>query len=155
MTDGLGRRAAWAVVTILGVVVGAYSTLLRATISGEPIAQAASNTASATWRVEGWVILLTQWAKSPANWFIGEPFGASFRRLIEGSEVVAGPHNFYIEVLLRTGACRSFGAACFDGRAAGRDLAQLHRGRRSIWVRCARGFARDAADLVYDMGARE
>ena len=100
----LGRRAAWALVTILGVVIGAYSTLLRATTSGEPIAQAASNTASVAWRIEGWAVLLTQWAKSPANWFIGEPFGASFLRLVEGSEVVAGPHNFYIEVLLRTGA---------------------------------------------------
>ena len=99
----LGRRAAWAVVTILGVVIGAYSTLLRASTSGEPIAQAASNTASAAWRIEGWVILLAQWAKSPANWFIGEPFGASFLRLIEGSEDSSGPHNFYVEVLLRTG----------------------------------------------------
>jgi hypothetical protein len=99
----LGRRAAWALVTILGVVIGTYSTLLRATTSGEPIAQAASSTASVAWRIEGWAVLLTQWAKSPANWFIGEPFGASFLRLVEGSEVVAGPHNFYIEVLLRTG----------------------------------------------------
>jgi hypothetical protein len=99
----LGRRAAWAVVTILGMVIGAYSTLLRASRSGEPIAQAASNTASAAWRIEGWVILLAQWAKSPANWFIGEPFGASFLRLIEGSEDSSSPHNFYIEVLLRTG----------------------------------------------------
>jgi O-antigen ligase len=99
----LGRRAAWALVTILGVVIGTYSTLLRATTSGEPIAQAASNTASVAWRIEGWSVLLTQWVESPANWFIGEPFGASFLRQVEGSEVVAGPHNFYIEVLLRTG----------------------------------------------------
>jgi O-Antigen ligase len=99
----LGRRAAWAFVAILGVVIGTYSTLLRATTSGEPIAQAASNTASVAWRVEGWAVLLTQWAKSPGNWFVGEPFGASFLRRVEGSEVVAGPHNFYIEVLLRTG----------------------------------------------------
>jgi O-antigen ligase len=99
----IGRRAMWAVITILAVVIGAYSTLLRATTSGEPIAQAASNTASAAWRIEGWAVLLRQWAESPANWFIGEPFGASFRRLVEGSEVVAGPHNFYIEMLLRTG----------------------------------------------------
>jgi O-Antigen ligase len=100
----LGRRAMWAVVTILGVVIGAYSTLLRATTSGDPIAQAASNTASVTWRIEGWAVLLSQWARSPANWFTGEPFGASFLRRIEGSDVVAEPHNFYIEILLRTGA---------------------------------------------------
>ena len=99
----IGRRAAWAVFTILGVVIAIYSTVLRAATSEEPIAQSASNTASVTWRIEGWTILLTQWAKSPENWFVGEPFGGSFLRLIEGSEVVAEPHNFYIEILMRTG----------------------------------------------------
>jgi hypothetical protein len=98
----LGRRAMWAVVAIVGVVIGAYSTLRRATTS-QPIAQA-SNTASASWRIEGWGLLLSQWASAPTNWFMGEPFGASFLRRIEGSEVVAEPHNFYIEILLRTGA---------------------------------------------------
>jgi hypothetical protein len=99
----LGRRAMWAVVAIGGVVIGAYSALQRAATSGEPIARA-SNTASATWRIDGWVLLLSQWASSPMNWFTGEPFGSSFLRLIEGSEVVAEPHNFYIEILMRTGA---------------------------------------------------
>jgi O-antigen ligase len=98
----LGRRAIWAVVAIGGVVIGVYSTLLRAATSSEPIAQA-SNTASAAWRIEGWLLLLSQWASSPMNWFLGEPFGASLLRLIEGSEVTAEPHNFYIEILLRTG----------------------------------------------------
>jgi hypothetical protein len=100
----LGRRAMWQVVTILGVGIGAYSILRIAASSGEPLAQGASNTASVTWRIEGWATLVTQWAKSPANWFIGEPFGTSFRRLIDGSETLSGPHNFYIEILLRTGA---------------------------------------------------
>ena len=99
----LGRRAMWAVVAIGGVVIGAYFTLQRAATSGEPIAQA-SNTASAAWRIDGWVVLISQWASSPTNWFTGEPFGASFLRRIEGSDVVAEPHNFYIEILLRTGA---------------------------------------------------
>jgi O-Antigen ligase len=99
----LGRRAMWSVVTILCIVIAAYSTLWRAVTSGGRVAQAASNTASVTWRLEGWTVLLSQWAKSPANWFIGEPFGASYSRRVEGSEVVAGPHNFYIEMLLRTG----------------------------------------------------
>jgi O-antigen ligase len=99
----LGRRAGWAVVTVLGVVIGAYSILRTSTTSGEPIAEAAFNTGSVTWRLEGWTALLSQWARSPANWFTGEPFGASYLRVIEGSEVVSGPHNFYIEILLRTG----------------------------------------------------
>jgi hypothetical protein len=100
----LGRRAMWAVVTVLGVAIGAYSVLRRAASTGEPLAQAASNTGSVSWRIEGWTVLLTEWSESPANWFIGEPFGTSFRRLIEGSETLSGPHNFYIEILLRVGA---------------------------------------------------
>jgi O-Antigen ligase len=100
----LGRRAILAVVTILCVVIGAYSALQAATTSGELIAQAASNTGSVTWRIEGWAVLLSQWASSPGNWLTGEPFGAGFLRLVEGSEVVASPHNFYIEILLRSGA---------------------------------------------------
>jgi hypothetical protein len=100
----LGRRAMWAVVSFLGVAIGAYSILRRAATTGEPLAQAASNTASVMWRIEGWVLLLTQWSKSRANWFTGEPFGTSFRRLVEGSETLSGPHNFYIEILFRAGA---------------------------------------------------
>jgi hypothetical protein len=99
----LGRRAMWAVVAIGGVVIGAYFTFQRAATSGEPIAQA-SNPASAAWRIDGWVALISQWASAPTNWFTGEPFGASYLRRIEGSDVLAEPHNFYIEILLRTGA---------------------------------------------------
>jgi len=99
----LGRRAMWAVVAIGGVVIGAYLTFQRAATSGEPIAQA-SNPASAAWRIDGWVALISQWASAPTNWFTGEPFGASYLRRIEGSDIVAEPHNFYIEILLRTGA---------------------------------------------------
>jgi O-antigen ligase len=99
----LGSRAMWAGAAIVGVVIGAYSALQTVATSGERVAQA-SNTASAAWRIEGWVLLLSRWASSPTNWFMGEPFGASFLRLIEGSEVTAEPHNFYIEILLRTGA---------------------------------------------------
>jgi O-antigen ligase len=100
----LGRRTIWAFVTILGVVIGAYSALQAATTSGEPIAQATSNTGSVTWRIEGWAVLLSQWARSPGNWLTGEPYGAGFLRLVEGSEITSTPHNFYIEILMRTGA---------------------------------------------------
>jgi hypothetical protein len=68
----LGRRAMWAVVAIGGVVIGAYFTFQRAATSGEPIAQA-SNPASAAWRIDGWVALISQWASAPTNWFTGEP----------------------------------------------------------------------------------
>jgi hypothetical protein len=120
----LGRRAAWAVGTILGVVIAAYSTLLRATTSAEPFAQATSNIGSVVWRLEGWAVLLSQWASSPSNWFAGEPFGASFLRRVEGSEVVASPHNFYIEVLLRTGV---FGLMALLVLTVGLLIARWHR----------------------------
>jgi hypothetical protein len=99
----LGRRTIWAFLTILGVVIGAYSALRAATTSGEPIAQATSNTGSVSWRIEGWTVLLSQWARSPGNWLTGEPYGAGFLRLVEGSEEASTPHNFYIEILMRTG----------------------------------------------------
>jgi hypothetical protein len=71
------------------------------------------------------VLLLSRWASSPTNWFMGEPFGASFLRLIEGSEVTAEPHNFYIEMLLRTGCTGPSSAARFDNWTAGGDMAHL------------------------------
>jgi O-antigen ligase len=91
-----------AVLTTFGVVIGAYYTVQTAVTSGDPIAQA-DNTGSVAWRVEGWAVLISQWAKSSMNWFTGEPFGTGFLRVVEGSNVVAGPHNFYVEMLLRTG----------------------------------------------------
>jgi O-antigen ligase len=100
----LGRRAMWAVVMAFGVVSAAYFALRTAITSAEPIAKAADDTASVAWRIEGWAVLLSQWERSPTNWFTGEPFGTGFRRLINGSEEVSGPHNFYVEILLRIGA---------------------------------------------------
>jgi disulfide bond formation protein DsbB len=100
----LGRRAILAFVMLLGVALGAYSTVRAVTRSGEPVVLTASDTASVGWRTEGWALLLSQWARSPANWFIGEPSGTGFRRLINGSETLSGPHNFYLEILLRIGA---------------------------------------------------
>jgi O-Antigen ligase len=100
----LGRRAMWACLTAVGVVLGGYAAVGTATTGGVPIARAASETGSLAWRLEGWSILLSEWAGSPMNWFMGQPFGAGYIRLVEGSEVLAHPHNFYIEMLLRTGA---------------------------------------------------
>jgi hypothetical protein len=100
----LGRRGMLAVVAVFGVAIGAYFSLRTATTSAELIAPAVSNTASVAWRFEGWAMLLSQWAKSPANWFTGEAFGTGFLRVINGSKEVSGPHNFYVEILLRLGA---------------------------------------------------
>ena len=71
-----------------------------------------------------------------------------FRRLVEGSEVVAGPHNFYIEMLIRTGAVGLLALLALTVGCWSR-LANIRRRRRRIWVGCAPGLACDAADLVY------
>jgi O-Antigen ligase len=100
----LGRRAIWLVVAVAVVAVGLFVVLSGEGGGGkEPVAQSASATGTLAWRIEGWSELVTTWSKNPANWFVGEPFGSSFARKIEGSEVTSHPHDFYIETMLRTG----------------------------------------------------
>jgi hypothetical protein len=62
-----------------------------------------TSTGSVTWRIEGWSDLVDSWSESPVNWIIGEPFGSGFARTVDGSEVDAHPHNFYIETMIRAG----------------------------------------------------
>jgi energy-coupling factor transporter transmembrane protein EcfT len=100
----LGRRAIWLVVAVGVVAVGLFVVLSGEGGGGkEPVSQSASATGTLAWRIEGWSELVTTWSKTPANWFVGEPFGSSFARKIEGSEVTAHPHDFYVETMLRTG----------------------------------------------------
>ena len=99
----LGRRAMLAYVAAVGAAIGAYAAIGTATTGGAPVALEASATGSVSWRLEGWSVLLSEWARSPMNWLMGEPFGASYIRSVDGSEVLAPPHNFYIEMLIRTG----------------------------------------------------
>jgi O-antigen ligase len=47
--------------------------------------------------------LVDDLSKEPTQWVIGEPLGSDFTRQVDGSEVVAEPHNFYLTVLLRAG----------------------------------------------------
>jgi hypothetical protein len=100
----LGRRAIWLVVAVGVVAVGLFVVLSGEGGGGkEPVAQSASGTDTLAWRIEGWSELVTTWSKNPANWFVGEPFGGSFARKIEGSEITSHPHDYYIETMLRTG----------------------------------------------------
>lgn len=62
-----------------------------------------TSTGSVTWRVEGWQDLVDSWSASPVNWLVGEPFGSGFARSVEGEEINAHPHNFYIETMIRAG----------------------------------------------------
>jgi len=99
----LGRRA-----LSFGAVAALATAMLFAAFSStgtskEPLAQSADNTATLTWRVEGWSELLAAWSENPANWFVGQSFGSGFQRKVDGSEVDSHPHDFYIETMLRTG----------------------------------------------------
>jgi hypothetical protein len=67
----------------------------------EPVVQSGSG--NLDWRVQGWSNLLTAWSRSPTEWAIGQPIGSGFARQIEGIVTYTHPHNFYIEIMIRTG----------------------------------------------------
>jgi hypothetical protein len=48
-------------------------------------------------------VLYASWSADPMHWFVGQPFGSGFTRMVLGSEVKAEPHNFYFWTLLRIG----------------------------------------------------
>jgi hypothetical protein len=91
------------------VLVVAASVLTAVAFSGDVLARdqvpsgTVSSTGSVSWRIEGWSDLVASWSESPVNWLIGEPFGSGFARTVEGSQVTAHPHNFFIETMIRAG----------------------------------------------------
>jgi hypothetical protein len=62
-----------------------------------------SGSGNLTWRVEGWEALVEAWSHSSTDWAVGQPVGSGFARQVEGLETNVHPHNFYIEILVRTG----------------------------------------------------
>lgn len=99
----MGRREAAVAAGALLVTAGAYLAFARADI-GQPLARAATSTATFDWRVEGWRSLLEGWSGNPGDWLVGEPFGSGFARTVEGAEQESEPHNLYLTTLLRSGA---------------------------------------------------
>lgn len=99
----LGRRAL-VLVALGGVLTAVAFVWLGGLQEGsEPVAQSSSGNLS--WRIQGWSDLVTAWSHSPTEWAIGQPIGSGFARTVEGIETntLYGPHNFYIEILVRTG----------------------------------------------------
>lgn len=100
-------------------VIGAVSVLVLgpllasgkfsgATSSVSESAVRATSTTSGTFvgRIEGWDALLKKWvASGPRVWAIGNPYGSGFERKqgTDGREVHYAPHNYYVQLLLRTG----------------------------------------------------
>lgn len=97
------------------VTVAAY-VALGGSSGEEPLARSALGTgtwtgASRDGRTCCQVCRTIRW-----DWVIGEPFGTGFAREVQGSEVLADPHSFYVTTLLRAGVvgfvaliARSFG----------------------------------------------
>jgi O-Antigen ligase len=98
----LGRRA------LLLVALGAMMTAVAFVWLGglqegsQPVVQSGSGNLS--WRVQGWSELVGAWSRSSMDWAVGQPVGSGFTRQIEGIQTGSHPHNFYIEMLIRTGA---------------------------------------------------
>ena len=74
------------------------ATLWESTIS---VADPRSTT---TDRMFGWEALMSDWIESsPGTVFFGYPYGTSYRRVIDRVVVEYSPHNFYVQLLLRSG----------------------------------------------------
>ncbi|MCE3553481.1 hypothetical protein LWC33_18725 [Pseudonocardia sp. RS11V-5] len=90
-------------------LVAAASVLTAVVFAGDVLGRdetppgTVTSTGSVTWRVEGWQDLVDSWSASPVNWLLGEPFGSGFARTVEGTNIDAHPHNFYIETMIRAG----------------------------------------------------
>ena len=98
----LRRRTVAIVVGAVLVTVAIY-VALGGTSGDEPVARSALGTGTLDWRIQGWSELLSGLSNSPVQWLIGEPFGSGFAREVQGTEVLADPHDFYISTLLRAG----------------------------------------------------
>jgi O-antigen ligase len=97
----LGRRAL-VLVALGGVMTAVAFVWLGGLQEGsQPVVQSGSGNLS--WRVQSWEQLVTAWSHNSTDWVIGQPVGSGFTREIEGTETNVHPHNFYIEVLIRTG----------------------------------------------------
>ena len=98
-----GRKALAMLAVAAFVATAVFVAFPGGASNQEPLARSATSSGTLTWRVIGWQELVSSWSANPANWLVGEPFGGGFQREVEGSEVQAHPHNFYIETMLRTG----------------------------------------------------
>jgi O-antigen ligase len=98
----LSHRALLMLIAAAIVTVGAFLAFPKVGSETDPVTNPLT-TGTLDWRIQGWSELVEGWSKDPVDWVVGQPFGSGFARTIQGSEVEAEPHNFYITTLLRTG----------------------------------------------------
>ncbi len=100
------------IVAVTAAIAGPFlatGKFSNATSSVADLAVRATSTTEGTFvgRVKGWDDLFKQWTGSgPRAWVIGDPYGSGFERMETkgGKEVAHSPHNYYVQLLLRTGA---------------------------------------------------
>lgn len=98
-----------AVTAAVAVPLLATGKFSGATSSVADLAVRATSTTEGTFvgRVKGWDALLKQWvAAGPRAWAIGSPYGSGYVREDAshgGKEIAYAPHNYYVQLLLRTG----------------------------------------------------
>ena len=99
----LNRRVVAMVVGAVLLTIAAYVALGGSEGQKQTFATSAVSTGTLDWRIQGWSELLSGRSEDPVQWVIGEPLGSDFTREVQGSEVQAEPHNFYLTLLLRAG----------------------------------------------------
>ena len=104
----IGRLAAIAAISAIVLLpllaTGKFSS---ATSSIADSAERATSTTSGTFvgRIEGWDALLKKWvASGPRTWAMGNSYGSGYERKQQGGrDVTFAPHNYFVQLLLRTG----------------------------------------------------
>ena len=99
----LSRRVLALVVGAVVLTIAGYVALGGSKSEEQIVATSAVGTGTLDWRIQGWSELLAGLSTDPVQWGIGEPLGSDFTREVQGSEVEAEPHNFYLSHLLRAG----------------------------------------------------
>lgn len=101
---GRGRLAA--VLAAGGLALGGLLALLTGAAQRSAVAVSAENVTASNntfaWRVSGWRELLQEQLTAMGSLF-GSPFGAGFRRVVDGQVVAVSPHSHYVETVLRFG----------------------------------------------------
>ncbi len=69
----------------------------------ESLQQSATTDNTLIWRIAGWYQLVFLRTADTSHLLFGDAFGTGFARMIGNSDVVVGPHNFYVETYLRLG----------------------------------------------------
>ena len=111
LVGNLAVMTVLAAIAVVPLLAGGGGREVTSSIAAQ--AERATNLSEGTSgdRVYGWKVLLNQWLQAgPAGYATGNPYGSGFRRYSEEfREITYAPHNYYVQMLLRTGL---IGLAC-------------------------------------------